>query len=700
MSFKPNTTIYLCAGTGLDSANSVFMPKYAYPAETPEEAIPWWSALFQWFKAHSIAEGYWCYTFIDPSKGYVDVGRTPLSTGSKGQSGLGNAAKQAELDGNQDNYAEAIRAIDWIVFSNGVDEYSQELSYCMVDRIDFINFNTARIYFTVDALLTYQKYFWFGRSFVERDMQYGEWESAGVERTDAIPTYENLNLMSEPTPAAESDYVLQHITADSENQDALEKLNFGAYNQMFCSTDVDLQTIKASESSPSIPNFEPSESTKIGDVHLGIGVYRYTQRKNEAFTKLGSFNAMEHLLACYMLPEKLVKPSSAPIEFLTDARTIIADDYLDKSGFTIKIPNWFIDSPVSTLTDAESPNAYKPLNFKCYSAPYSYISISDKQGSSIEILPQLLGTISKEKSYNHFYSLVVRVDATAAPNMPSNLKVVDMLNAKGSAELPFMTLWQFSSYAMTPNASGYNQVYANNIASVNAATNTFIATGVLATIVSAAAIVAGARLGADDRIIRGTIGAAASLTAGKGLNAMGEKISAEATRENMIEFGLPKATGGLTNNMTVHNMNNAGYEFYWCHMRTDLIKIIDYTFSILGYAQNAFRYPHINTRKRWCYVKLSSVNLRPQQANNFDLGGLPSWAKSQIEQRLKSGVTFWNLRHAMGDSPITDYSAMPSDIIKMGFIRNYGASIDSEEMRDNTDRCDGYAEDYSDEVLN
>ena len=195
MSYKPNTTVYLCSGTGLDYANSVWMHRYAYSNESKEERAVWWNPLFQWFKAHSIAEGYWYYSYIDPSKGFVDVGRTPLSNGSDGEKGLGNANKQAELDGKTLQYSEALRGVDWVVFANGTDSTDGDVTYCFVNNIEYINHNVARIHFTVDAILTYQKYFWLSRCFVDRDMQFNEWEVTTGLRNDQIPTLKTINTI-------------------------------------------------------------------------------------------------------------------------------------------------------------------------------------------------------------------------------------------------------------------------------------------------------------------------------------------------------------------------------------------------------------------------------------------------------------------------------------------------------------------------
>ena len=705
MSFKPNTTVYLCSGTGLDASNSVFMHKYAYSKETPEEASAWWNSLFQWFKAHSIAEGYWYYSYTDPSRGYIDVGRTPLSDGSAGEPGLGVAGKQAELDGNTVHYNEAIKAIEWVVFANGDGGSPFDVQYAMVERVDYVNFNTARVYFTVDALLTYQKYFWLGRCFVERDMQFDEWISTDAGRDSQTPTMRNINVQPEASAVAESDYIFQRMDKDSENQATLDALEFGAYNQMFCSTDVDIETIRASESASAVPSFDPSESTKVGDVQLGIGVYRYTVRKNEAFTKLGSFNAMEHILASYMLPEKVVKSQSEPIKFIDDVSTIVEDKYTGKEEMFIKFPVWFNDFNLINR-DSEPENKFKPLNFKCYTAPYTYMSISDKQGSSLEILPQQIITENFTPTEKAYYTLNMKLNISAAPNMPSNLIIPNLRNAKGSEENPFMSMWQFSSYAMTPNNSGYNQVYVNNMAQANASRTIVFCLGALvATMVATpltlsatgSTVLASAITGSS--LYATGLSSASSIGLGFAGKSLQQSIYAEKTKESMMEYGLPKAVGGLPNNMTTFNMNNAGYEFYWCHMRTDLMKIADYMFSVMGYAQNCFRYPHVNTRKRWTYVKLKTVNLRSIAGDNYDKGGIPQWALRQIQERLTAGVTFWNLRHAMNETPIQEYSSMPDEAIKMNFVRNYGTKVDSEQMKDNADHCDGYASDYSDEAM-
>ena len=167
-------------------------------------------------------------------------------------------------------------------------------------------------------------------------------------------------------------------------------------------------------------------------------------------------------------------------------------------------------------------------------------------------------------------------------------------------------------------------------------------------------------------------------------------------------YGLPKVAGGLPQGFTQFVMNNPGYEFFFCHLKTDLIKNYDYQLSVMGYTQNKFRYPHINTRKRWTFVQLGNVNMIPLAANNYDNAGVPFAMRQQIMERLAAGITFWNMRYATtggndaGRSTITDYKQIPEDALYCHWIKNYGDGPDSDECVMNRDDRT-YCPDYSDE---
>lgn len=695
--FKPTTTVYLCAGTGLDLNNTVWMHQYAYATEN-YKVVSWWNTLFQWFKKHSIAEGYWFYTYIDPSKGYVDVGRTPLSNGSDGQKGLGSSEKQAELNNYRIDYAEAIADIDYVVFANGDDGGVYDVKYGMVEKIEYINPNVARIYFIIDAMLTYQKYFELGRCFVDRDMEFNEWKEHKVDEP-LLPTRDHKNTQPEAVGAYENDYVLQHLVSiGDDNKTTLDYLNLGAYSKSYVATDVELHEIYSSIYNSALPSFNPPPSSKVGDAELGIGVYWINDRQNEAFKKLGEYNAFDHILMSYSVPNKLMRDdlSPIPVAFCADDRAMVKTGYLDDESKLLKLPNHFSDSITTSLKEAVF--SYKPINFKCYQEPLSYFSIADKQGASVEILPSQI-IPNSTPTEDCFYDINLRINASVMPNIMSNLYIANLISGKASKEKPFATLWQVPTYQMTPNNSGYGNMRAEAMAS---ATGDFVKIAVLGSLVVAAAVLTGGTSLAATAGAASIAGAGAVAGAAKGVitqtgSSAGNYVGQLSRASTYEQIGLPKAAGGAPTSMTTFALNNAGYEVYFCHLRTDLMKLADYMFSVIGYTQNAFRRPHINTRKRWCYVKLHTVNIKNIGGNNYIQGGTPFWARRQIEERLKNGVTFWNLRHALGDHTIDSYTKIPDSSINCKFVRNYGTGVESDIVKDNTDACDGYADDYDEE---
>lgn len=750
MSFHPNTTLYLCTGTGLDMQNSVWWHRFAYP-DTNDPAIgaTWWNTCFQWVKAHAIAEGHWNYTMIDPARGWVKVGRNPLYSKSNppgvvGQSGLGSAEKQAQLDDpTLCAYADAIRAVDYLCFSNNGDIDTQ---YAFVDKIVSLNWNTAIIYFTIDAIMTYQKFFHLGKCVVARDMEFQERKDS----IDGPPNYEKLNFEGEPYTPSETDYVFQHYT---DNQDVINKCVFGPYNKMFVTSDIELNVsaINNNEYYPGLPGFKACNSSKVGLMDLGIGGYFVPHRQNEAFNRLGSFNAMEHILYTYLVPENLAKIEATGTEpmFISDFQNYVVEDYYGKQ-YDLLMPTKYQDFDVWPAPAEES---FTPINIKTHTAPFVYYSITDNQGGSVEIAPQNLTEYITDTE--HYFNMQVRLDISIAPNVLSAIWINNLLALKGNITNPLYTLWQIPSYAMTPNNSGYNsnlissitqynlsqtlvntgtkgmrdQILAQGI--INTAGNT-LATGLStggeeigAGFGSAIAGPVGSAVGGTiGGVVGPTVGTAVQNTAnyasryitepkyhyysgilGGGVTAYNGAMNNEALANQNRMYGLPKVVGGLPSGFSTRFLNQTGYWFYVVHLRNDLLKKVDYNFSIFGYAQNKFRYPHINIRQRWCYVKLDTVNIIPQQANAYNMGGVPTELKDQIVQRLQAGVTFWNLRAAImgagsdgGASDAQSYSdSRIQSCINCKFIKNYGATWDSDEIKENVSYTGGYADDYDDD---
>lgn len=741
--YKPNCTLYICSGTGLDMGNSIWWHKFAYPwgdQDSPDQT--WWSAEFEFIKAHSIANGFWYLTNVRPEQGYIDIGRTQLQTSIEwGDSSLGNASKQAEIENEAIPFSEAIKGSDYLVFANGDDfgskSYMGDPWYAFIDRVDFINQNVARVWYTIDAIMTFQKNMYLGKCSVNRDMQFQE-----RIMEDGQMNPDEVNYQPEPIEPDPTNFVHQRCYGTSG---LMTKLDLGPYSAMFVATDVDLANI-GNKFITGIPSFEPSASTQLmhgtrsGDsiswdrlAELGIGVYYVKDRENEYFKQLGAYNAFEHLLTSYSVPEKIINKEE--LDGLADTQDGIYGVYIDylhanhdysDAIYDLKLPVYYDDD--ATLELQDDSNAYpdnpegkfKPLNLKTHFAPYNYVSVTDKQGNSVEVQPQAFDPqLSTGKSLiqgkAHFY-------LTYMPNMLSMFYFDGITQTNGSYVSPLLTLWQIPTYAMTPNNSGYMNDFWRGIQSAT--------TGITEVAIGGAGSVfigavqgswgqmlpyyanipgkSGAWAGARQATFQAGSTVTSSIESG-GVNALLQGVQHMNDFAFNKMFGLPKALGGLPNGKSLYNLWFAGYEIYRIHLRTELLKNIDLFFSVFGYSQSKFRFPHVNIRKRWCFVKCDNVNLLPLGANNYDFAGIPSEYKNQIIQRLTTGITFWNVRQGISEQlGIDDRNPCPSiswsdsaiQALKgCKFVQNYGdGTPDSDIMKENQSfKTSGYADYYSDD---
>lgn len=741
--YAPNTVVYLCAGTGLDMQNSVWMGKYAYGNPYGSKDASWSNALFQFLKSHSIAGGYWYMTDIRQQNRYITVGRTPLQSDLQWfDENLGSPAKQEELNNPKIPYMECIKAVDYLIFVNGNGEETYQVTYAFVDRIDYVNQNTARVWYTIDALTTYQLYFGLNRCMVARDMQHNE----RLTSPTGLMYQPNLNYLPEPFEPDDSMYIFQHCGGETE---AMEAFDLGSYNAQFVMSDVRLtaEKITSNQWISGIPAFEPANSvTMITDFRVGTGTKNRTTKlglglnyvqKNArpeditAFVKLGQFNAFEHLLYVYSVPEKICDIDWLEGQCEGGLAEIIYSQYAENNqkyydkDYYLAFPNYYDDTTELALHDdgyADLQTAYTPLNIKTHFAPYNYYAIADKQGNSLEIKPQAINSVSADDS--SLYRFPVTLQLTAMPNMMSALFVRNLEQVEGSLYKPLLTLWQVPSYAMTPNNSGY--MLDNISASAN------FVLGTVTTVVGVAGGLAVGAAGVAGQIGAMTAGAAIGGSAGA---LMAAELSGQANAQTQVAstatstimsyginsllkagqnliaaqqgkiYGLPKAMGGIPNGKSMFTLLNPGYEVYRIHLKQSLMKVVDQFFTVYGYTQNQFRYPHINTRRRWCYVKLDSVNTFPNTANTYPRSGVPTEMMQQIEDRLKAGVTFWNIRRQLmgsdddhGEIGEINYNdPRITACNKCKFIKNYGNAPDSEEAIDNMSYTGGYASDYSDD---
>lgn len=757
MAFHGNTTLYLLAGTGLDMENTIWMERFAYHkgssySDETHDIQLWF---FQWLKAHSVSRGYWYMSQVAPSRGYVDVGRQSLVNDlatAWSQEGLGAEQVNEMLDNPNTQYENGIPTIDYMVWS---DDYGNMNFHCaFVDRLEALNMATVRVHFTIDAITSYGRWFYFGPCWIEREHAFQDWDDSD------FPNYDIIGTEAEPFNPSDTDMIFEEVPQENGNTYQLE--DFGNYDQTFVTSDIRLDSIdyiKPREDYPAFPSFEPAERTEVRAKTFGtsgtellqrlsIGIYRVDKWDNEVFKELGKYDAFEHILYTYSVPHQLVSEHTS--SDLPQHNELIVSDFVPNTttngdgAYELDLPRVIRDgdSKISESSGTNDYKAYKPMNAKSYYAPYCYVSVTDCMGSSKEFMPQL--TPHEQPTNGGVTRFDFKMESTIAPNIPCALYVKDYRTVDGSAYDPLFTLWQIPAYSMTPNASGWGSEIRmacsqRGLKEERYSTATpFMMQGTeidtAATAISSMFQAVGSTLGAimGNVPVWGDALNAAASSLGKGVGRTissfssgvsnipssigggylgGGVTAANGEAANRVQaqydsvFGLPKAIGGLPSGATTLSLKHVGYKFFFAHVNTYYMRKVDTYFSIFGYACNQWKYPNINIRRRWCYVKTKVCNIYPTTYDRTDgqHGYLvPMWAQEQIKSRLNSGVTFWNLRWALwGDSDETnehgaptEYDSLDSNILFCRFVRNYGGRPDSKEMEDNQSKKGGYCDGF------
>lgn len=89
---------------------------------------------------------------------------------------------------------------------------------------------------------------------------------------------------------------------------------------------------------------------------------------------------------------------------------------------------------------------------------------------------------------------------------------------------------------------------------------------------------------------------------------------------------------------------DANFYFYHCHVRDDEAKRIDDFFSCYGYATNKVKQPNLTGRAYWNFVQTEGAVIA---------GDMPSSSKEAIGRIFNSGITFWHNGDNVGNYAIS-----------------------------------------------
>jgi hypothetical protein len=342
---------------------------------------------------------------------------------------------------------------------------------------------------------------------------------------------------------------------------------------------------------------------------------------------------------------------------------VIEDKY--RVGFprTIGIAALDFDTPVVSI-DREVSFKYQPhivgseyKNNKLFTYPYSYLYLTDQNGSELIIKPEFLynGLYDQEqKVYVDdsgklcFYKLKYNVMSTM--QIPSSSRVVfpqykgSLVNYANGIDIgPFpMCSWQSGTYSrwlaqnsapMVAGAfsslmnlgSGYapelneKELYANRFA------QTYNDNGdVLRKLTP---------IGYKLAPTKNAVSAAGSAISGVATNTWSSLASMASASH------LPEKANGVVGNSNIFFDN----DLQKCYLRFVTLnlsdsKIIDNFFTKYGYACKQVKQPNISSRPRWNYVKTLGCQI---------LGNIPIDVKRKICAIFDAGILFWKYREDM-----------------------------------------------------
>lgn len=488
--------------------------------------------------------------------------------------------------------------------------------YCFVNYIDYVNENTAVVYYEIDVMQT-----WF--------IQNGVIKPCMVKREHVRDDTFGLNLEAEPigSDCYDSDEIMdngQHIFED----------DFSEYYVVAQTTGTDDSTSPSGDTTHFVQGLFTGcrfykhvcdDESEADNIHDDIG------------TMLGSWSQQlreEDVIDIYTVPSICLgqQGSSDQIGY-------------DSSGSLIRIPSRF--------------DNYTPKNKKLFMYPFSYLMLTTHSGdSAIYRWEYFEGTTGSPCEFDLEGTFIGGGEVRCFPksyngqsdnvdsgviinNFPKNAASYDSyqawIAAGGTNRLDNDRL--VTSFKGVGAIMGSVESVANLLGAgmPNPTTTTTTRTNASGSTSSSSRVTNSV----TDRNPVSTFGSASGVVGGV-MSSIGGLIEAknnmdykflDAQYHPNIVVGKPTACLPVA-------ARDLGTYFFHTHVRDDEAKRIDDFFTCYGYAINRVKIPTITGRRYWNFI----------QTENAVIGGnMPSSSKEAIGRIFDSGITFWHNGDEIGN---------------------------------------------------
>ena len=463
---------------------------------------------------------------------------------------------------------------NYVMYQNA--DFGTKWFYCFVDHMEYVNPNCTAIYLKTDVFQTWLFTWILKSSFVAREhvaddtplihtlpenIETGELQaqkiiSATVDLDSTTPTRFNLNYMCVVCMSEEFTYGGQAYG--------------GAWGTFFGGL-------------PNMCNYYAMDSTALG----------------RFFSEIDHNGQADAVVAVYCLAKNAVYTSAW---FMIDSYQIYSVSDLTSPLSAVDVPTY--------VSQNKMFSGYAPKNKKMLCYPYNYITLTNNNGSSVDLRLENF-TNSDKGTLVHFLT-------DYAPSINSSLYVYPKDYLQSSTGIPTYFSQKSYDYGVEYNAfpqiAWVSDIYKNYLAlNANSIEMQKISWGI-----NAAQIVMQA--GASPA-------AAANSAIGLGTNIM-SYYSQQADREKR-----PLNVHGQPTGNVQMKSGSAGIFAVCKSLKTEYNAVVDQYFDFYGYNVSTVKVPQFNSRPAWNYIETREINID---------GGIPQDDMQEIKSIFNRGLTVWH----------------------------------------------------------
>lgn len=452
---------------------------------------------------------------------------------------------------NVDEPIDSLLQYNYMYYTN--TGFTNKRFYCFIDKLDYVNENTTRIYFHTDVFQTWYFDLSWNRCFVER-------EHVNDDTFGANTVPENVEL---------GDYVCNGVSyAFNSAGDC-----YIALAASYVPDDINLNT----------------NNVQYNGIYYGTPILLFE-------TPLAVTNYIKIL-------DKLDKGDSITCIFMVP-RSLFTGQTLSFDTYTIsgtttklsKIPNTTIQSDVysTSFLMKSTLDGYTPKNNKLFTYPYNYGILSNNVGQSAEIHYENFDFSNQGGDLRFgFTTLGALTPGCSIRCYPQHYnKLDDDYNSTTGYHTGYSYDYGVSG-PKYPICSWNTDVYTNWLTSQGVNLG-----------ISFASSIASLGIGAGLALTGAGTGVGIGMMAG-GITGIGASI-ASVYSHSLVP---PQAEGNTNSGDVTFSANQMRIPFRFMSIRYEFARIIDNFFSAYGYKVNRIKVPNITGRSQWNFIKTIDCNV-------------------------------------------------------------------------------------------